>query len=377
MITLTATDTLTVKENRNIGIYNYGEDNLYPQSSVIMFNNSSALQRCINTFRDFLFGRGVTENNDFWKRKINIYGQRVDQLVRQIVYEYSIHSGFALQFQYNALFEKIGVQVIPFEKLRLPKADDDGNITTILYHKDWSSTRIQKSDIITYNLYNTDKEVIARQAALAGGIENWNGQILYFGENGDVKYPHNTFHSVIEDVITDIKLKKGKNANASTNFMASHILQVPFLFAEQTPYENDKDGSRLKAEFIAALQKYQGAENLGKIMMLETKMTDKEGKAVFFKVDKLEIQNYDELFQLTENSVKENIRGIYKIPSILLEAVATGFSTEIMNDMYNYYNNITGHDRQVIEETLIETFTGWHYEINPSKNYSLTPLSFI
>jgi hypothetical protein len=174
-------------------------------------------------------------------------------------------------------------------------------------------------------------------------------------------------------------LKKGKNANASTNFMASHFLQVPWLFAEQTPYGKEKDphGEIFKEEFIDSLKNFQGCENLGKLGVLESKMRDSNGQPIYYKFDKLDVQNYDVLFKETEASVKDNIRGIYKIPQILLEAVATGFSTEIMTDMYNYYNNVTYNDRLIMEETLMLIFEGWYYDINPSKSYTITPLKFI
>jgi len=229
-------------------------------------------------------------------------------------------------------------------------------------------------------MYTTDKEVIMRQIETAGGFDKWGGHIMYFGEVGRIMYPHNSFHAVLEDVITDIKLKKGRNANVSTNFMPSAIIEFPFLFKNISPYPEDrKENSTttlFKDEIMAALEKYQGNENLGKLMALENPSVDKDGKHIPFNIRKLDIQNFDKLFESTESAVKAAIRGIYNQPEILHDTVATGFSTEIMNDMYRYYNSITSDDRQIIEETMMELFSGWYYDINPTKNYSLKPLTF-
>jgi hypothetical protein len=111
-------------------------------------------------------------------------------------------------------------------------------------------------------------------------------------------------------------------------------------------------------------------------MAIENPVRDKDGKPVMLQIDKLDIQNYDKLTELTEKTVKDNIRGVFNIPAILLEVVATGFSTEIMEDMYSYYNHITADDRLIMEETLSEVFRGWATEINPSGNFAITPLTF-
>jgi hypothetical protein len=377
MITLTATDTLVInKENRNFEIMNFGEDNLYPNNTRTISENSSAVKRCLQIFEKFVFGKGVTENDDFFKRKINPAGLRVDQFLRRLVQEYTKHNGFAVHIGYNGILEKTFVQVFPFETLRLPKPDDEGNVTTVKYHPDWSQRRIEKKDIEVYHLYTTDKDVILRQIEQSGGFDKFKGHIMYFGADGVVQYPHNSFHSVIEEAVTDIKLKKGRNANASTNFMPSHMVQFPFMFKDQTPYEHDHDGSVFKKEIMESLANFQGFENQSKLMAIENPLRDKDGKTVPLQIDKLDIQNYDKLTELTEKTVKDNIRGVFNIPAILLEVVATGFSTEIMEDMYSYYNHITADDRLIMEETLSEVFRGWKTDINPSGNFAITPLTF-
>ena len=368
-ITLTAEDTLVIAERRDLNIYNYGVDNLYPQHSVVFADNSGTLKACMDIYERFVFGNGMTNNKDFWKKKINIHGLRVDQFLRRLVRQYGIHKGFAFKVIYNGMAEIVGIVPIKFENCRLKKTDDSGIIKKIIYCDDWSKKPLNKTrDMHEYDVYNPDPEIIWQQAERAGGWKEWKGQIFYYGENGELKYPHNSFHSVLEDVATDIAIKKGKNANVSTNFLASHIMQLPFTFQEMADKMSDEN-KKVKAEDVKeslkeSLKKYQSNENLGKLMLMENPFKDNDGKMIPFQIDKLELQNYDKINEHSEKTVKENIRQNYNIPPILLQEVSTGFSTEIFKHAYNYYNEITDYDRLILEETFVELFENWVTDVN-------------
>ena len=377
MIILKATDTLIQKESRSLGIVNFGDDNLYPNNSRILSNNSSALKRCVETYGSFIFGSGVSESGDFWKHKINFDGLRVDQFFRKIIKdEFAIHDAFAFIVGYNGLLQPSYLIPLPFETLRIPLPDDEGNVSKIRYYKDWSSSRINQKDIIDYDLYNTDIDVIQKQIEFAGGLEKWRGQIYYYGQNGEVKYPHNSFHSVLEDCITDLKIKQGKNANASTNFMPSHIIQFPFFFSEATPYgkELDPEGSRFRQDVMNSFSDFQGFDKTSKLMGIENPNVDKEGKMIPFKIDKLEASDFTSMFQNTELSVRKNIRENFVIPDVLIDVAKTGFSTDEMQNGYRFFNNITAPKRQIFEEVMLDIFSKWHKNINESNNYTITPL---
>jgi hypothetical protein len=383
MIKYIATDTLNTRtENRNFEIYNYGTDNLYPNYSQIIGENSAALGRCLKTYRAFLFGGGMTTDSGFWKKTINIYGLRIDQFLRTLIEQFSIHNGFSFKVIYNLALEPVGFVPVPFENCRLAYADDNGLINKIKYYKDWSAARIEKNAIKEFDVFTNDKDSIAKQIENAGGIEKWNGQIFYYGKNGEVKYPHAYFHDVLEDCLTDIALKKGKNSNAHTNFMGSHIFQLPFTFEDlvATINETNPDVSAsaetLRNEYVANLEKFQGAENQGKIMMIENPFKDNDGKMIPFALNKVDVQNLDKLYEGTEITIKENIRGCYQIPPILLDPVAVGFSTEIMQSFYNYYNIVTQQYRQIFEEVFMTIFSNFNGK-NATADYSIKPLQYM
>jgi len=377
MVITTATDTLVKNvENRGFGIINFGTDNKYPNYTRIISDNSAALKRVQQIYRDFVFGNGISTDTPFWKMIINPYGLRVDQLLRRNINDFSEHKGCAIQVVYNGAYEKIGFVPLPFETFRLEKPDDNGITKKVKYYKDWSAARIDKNKIQTFDVYNPDPSVIASQMEAAGGPDKYKGQIFYYGDNGEVKYPHNMFHAAIEDAITDIAAKNGRNANVSTNFMASHFFQLPFTFADYAKETGDTVES-VTEDWQAKLANFQSAENLGKLMLFDNGMIDNEGKMRKVEITKLDLQNYDGMFSETEQTVKDNLRGQYRAPAILFDPVATGFSTDIMDAAYNFYNNITGTDRKIHEEIMTELFANYtNAEIVPHP-LEIEPLSYL
>jgi capsid portal protein len=158
--------------------------------------------------------------------------------------------------------------------------------------------------------------------------------------------------------------------------MGSHILQLPFLFKDVAA-ETGQTEETVKESIKASFATFQGAENAAKLLMLENNIKDADGKMVPIEIKKIDLQNYDGIFEKTENTVKDTLRGQYRCPAILLDPVSTGFSVDIMDAAYNYYNNLTGHDRQIFEEVMMELFTNF---VNPQilpESYAIIPLKYL
>ena len=341
--------------NRREGILNYDTGNLYPYHTFNLYANCGILKTCADIYGKFIYGKGLPQN--VWQVKVNPEGMTADKFMRAIIDDFKIHNGFAYWIGYNALFDMTIIKPVPFENCRLKTPDEFGNVNKIIYSENWRNSRLET---IEYDIYTSDKESIAMQVGLSGGFNTWKGQIFYYG----MEYPLNTFHSVVEDVVTDIQVKLGKNANAMTNFMASQIIEVPFLF--------ENISKKAKEDFLSSLQEFQGFDNVSKLMILENPETDINGqprKVTFHKVD---LQNYRDIFEYTETSVQSNIRKNYLIPEIFINPVATGFSTEIMNDLYHYYNQITSLERQIFEEIAMKVLPNFVQ----STDYSLQPLTY-
>ena len=141
---------------------------------------------------------------------------------------------------------------------------------------------------------------------------------------------------------TDAKTKLFKYRNVSTNFMASHFIEV-------NEFESDEE----RNEFENQLADFQGADDALKMMLVERKATEESA----IEIKKVDIQNVERLYEYTETSVRDSIIRNYLIPPVLLLQTAgkMGTSKEIL-DAVNYYNGVVDYEQYIIEESFTDLF---------------------
>lgn len=339
--TLTTEKRLTEKDNRSEGIVNYDTDNAYPQRVEDIINSSAVGTLCHNLALKFTVGANFADK-EFNNVKINAKGLTTKKLLRKVASDLLKYNGFAVHINYNALYQKVSYNYIPFEYCRLTSDDSDYPNKLALYD-DWQKVngRIKKEEIDYIDFFNDSPNVIEKQVEEAGGWENYNGQVYYYSANGK-SYPLSPVDSVLEDMQTDSKTKLFKYRNVSTNFMASHFLEVD-------EFESEDD----RAEFEDVLTEFQGADDALKIMLLEKKA----GQEASFNLQKVDIQGVDRLYEYTENSVRDAIIRNYLIPPVLLLQTSgkLGSAKEIQ-DATNYYNGIVNYNQDLLEEIFTELF---------------------
>lgn len=371
--TTAVTKRITTSKYYSYNIQNYDTDNLYPQRTADIINSSISTYNAIKTFKKFIFGGGY---NDVLlsSQVINDKGQTFDQFLRKVSEEFVKYGGYSVLFNYNALYQFTNIQIMPFEYCRLGKLQEDLTVKQIAVCKDWTFVNTKQIDY--YDVFNPSPEVIEAQVEAAGGWDKYKGQILYYGMDGDMVYPLAHFESVREDAITETVIKSGKNHNISTNFLASTIIIVPFEFKDKTPYPDDEDGNLYFDEWVKSLSDFQGFDKSGKFIILENNIKDENGKSVPIDIKTLDIQNYDQLYKYTEESVANNVRKAFLIPPILLDTVSTGFSTEIMQAAYSYYNNVTYDYRLIFEELTKMIVENYERQLSTTNDFSIKPLNY-
>ena len=350
---------ITISENKTEGILNYDFDNAYPQRIVDIVNASGAGTSCINMKTRFLVGGGMKDLT-FYKSKVNKEGMTIDQLLRKIAVNMSYLPFVALHVNYNALFEPVEVNYVPFAYVRLTNKTDKDHASMVAIYDDWQkigTKKIDKKKIEFLNFYNRNPEVIQAEVDAVGGWEFYKGQVFLYSPEG-FEYPLATYDSVLEDIQTDSKAKIFKFRNITTNFMASHMVVT-------NKFENEGD----REEFHTNLETFQGSEDAMKLFHIE-KETDEDT----IELKKIEIQDVEKLYEFTESSVRENIILSFTIPPVLLlRNAGSAFSSNQISEATAFYNGITADERLVIEEIFKEIFTGFAENINTSNDYSIIP----
>lgn len=355
--TLLTDKRIDKKVSRSEGIINYDSDNAYPQRIEDIINASSVGTLCHNLALRFTVGQGFKDSS-FYKTKINSKGLTPDKLLRKVADNLLKFNGLAIHVNYNANYEIVDYNFIPFPWCRLTSEDSDFPNKVAVYD-DWQKIdgRIKKEAIDYIDFFNSAPNVIEKQVAEAGGWENYNGQIYYYSNVGK-SYPLSPLDSFLEDLQTDSKTKLFKYRNVSTNFMASHFIEVD-------EFEDEDE----RTDFENALSEFQGADDALKIMLLEKRV----GQESSFNLQKVDIQGVDRLYEYTENSVRDSILRSYLIPPVLLLETSgkLGTSKEIQ-DATNYYNGIVKYNQLIIEEIFSEIFN--NTVLTENKDFTITQL---
>lgn len=348
------TKRITLKPNNTEGIINYDVDNAYPQRIIDIINSSGTGTLCTEILAKFIYGGGFASES-LAKLKLNKEGLTANKLLFKIGKSRSKLSGFAIHVNYNALYQVSSLSFVTFEDIRFTTDDEKNEHRNMLaIYDDWQKvkrSKIYQKDIEFINFYNPKPEVIQREVEESGGWSNYKGQILYFTPEG-LKYPLAPSDSVLEDVQTDSQAKTFKNRNISTQFMASYIVRTGMF-----------EGETEREEFLESLTTFQGADNTSKILLMEEEDFDASDDSASFKLEKIDIQDIEKLYEFTEESVRNNIIRNYLIPPTLLVATAgkLGSSTEIQ-DATAFYNGVTDDLRRSTEEVFAELFRNSVFE---------------
>lgn len=360
---------ITRRDDRKYGIINYDTDNAYPQRTVDIVNGSGIAKACIDIFQKFVNGGGWVTGGD----RLVCKDLTLDGLLRKHSKDFAKHNGFVFHFNYTITGEVSSVDYIPFAHCRLGINKDTNEIDSIAVYDDWDREKYKKikSEEIDYiDLYDPRPEVVMGQIEAAGGIEKYKGQVLYYGEGGDLVYPLAYYDPELEDIETDSQIKLFKYRNISGSFMASHML-VRYGQAEGGGYGGagiepnlkDAQGSGISYEeddFVENIKEFQGAENFNRIMLIEAETPEQKPELVPFTH-----QNNDKLFEYHEKSTQDNIRKVFAIPTVFLDAVPgkLGLSEELA-DAVSFYNKMTQDERAIFEQVYSKIF-GTEYRIKP------------
>lgn len=346
------------KAAKNTGIINFDEDNIYPERARDYIAASGTATACVTLFGKFIRGQGFEDSN-FYKTRVNRKGLRVDQLLRLITKDYEKYKGFCFHVNLTAMGRITEVNYVRFDQVRMGDSKNALYAGKYAWSENWCERK--QLDTIWYNGYNPTPEVVLNQIDLSGGIDAYTGQIFYYSDSVDC-YPLSSIDSVLEDVIADSKIKNYRMNIASRGFMAEG-------FFETSPFRDDKT----RDAFLDQIEDFQGADNAGKIMVVEN-----DNAQLPIKFTPAQAPNNDKTFSTTNETCKLSIIQAFNIPPVLLSTLVPGkLGDSDYETGFRYYNSTTTDDRLIFEETFKEVFSRWYFAINQSGNYSIKPLEYI
>lgn len=366
---------------QQLGIQSYGDDNLYPQTVRNIIAASSTGSECADRLTDFIEGNGFREVA-FSEYVVNRKGDTADDIHALVCRDVADFNGLALHVNYNIYGQIVELHHIPFENCRLLEEDDNGYVAKIAVHPDWTGKKtrngkailVKKENIDYIDVFNPRKEVVLAQIEAAGGIEYYKGQVLWVSMAGKQTYPTGKSDRVITEMSTDEGLSNVKYRNVRNNFFPGSIV----FTKNGSNITFDADGNEVKGVdddegFTDALIQLQGDTNCGKIMEVTLESDEEKPEVV-----PLHSANYDKEFTVTDASVVERIYSAYgQEPWYCIRIGKVGFSGDILEDAFEYYNSIVSKQQRLIERTFDRIFSYWYEVANPTNDFSVQPLKYV
>lgn len=347
---------------RTIGIRAWGEDNLYPQLVSDILAASSTAGSCLSRYSSFVEGRGI-ENEELAKAIVNGKGDTWDDVCRALANDLAKYGGFALHVAYNVFAEVSAVTPIHFEDLRLKEPNEKGVTTQLAYHPDWKGEetrngrrlRVAPENVTWYDTFNPETGAVLAQMQAAGGIEQYNGQILYVSISGTMEYPTPIYDQCITSISTDAGIDNVLYRNTRNNFMTAGA------FIHRRGITGNKDDDEDKAaKFRGELATFLGDTNTGAIMDITLESDDDKPEFLNFRG-----QNYDKDFTETDRRTVTQIYTAFKQePWLCIRSGKVGFGGDVIADAYNVYNEETDSERRVLSRALTRVFNAWEQRKN-------------
>ena len=361
--------------NIRFKLQSYGYDNLYPQNIIDIVGASGTAKLCLSRYQKFVEGYGFSDLS-ISEKIINRAGETNDDILRYVAGDITKFGGVALHVNYNVFGEIVELNYIPFEQLRLEECDDNGYVSHILQHCDWKGTKtrngkkqfVNEENVRRFNVFNPRPSVVIKEIEDCGGIENYNGQILWASMDGNSQYPTPIYDSAITEISTDEGLGNVKYRNVRNNFLVSCM-----LIAKKGLPRIDENGEEDDSQMISDedLRKFQGDTKGSKIMYVELENDEDEPKVVSFPT-----RNFDKEFTCTETSVTERIYAQFHQELFYAIRIGKlGFSGNVMRDAYEYYAGEVTNEQRFIERIFNKIFENWADSVGT--NFSIQPLKYI
>lgn len=129
----------------------YGQDNLYPQHTINLYQNSATHNALVNSISGWIYGGGIDADNKLmhpeqWARFNSLINKKIGKNDIQLMcMDLKLHGGFYISLTYSMDRKSIAsMDVIPYETMRSGHANEDGDVEYYYYSNNWADGRRAK-----------------------------------------------------------------------------------------------------------------------------------------------------------------------------------------------------------------------------------------
>lgn len=355
---------LKLSANTGDKIITYGDGNLYPQEIANLIYASKTASAAVEKMTENIICEGF--KNEEFRNMTNDNGLNMDDILENTANDLARFKGWAWIVQYGLReggYVPVGVYNVPFEYVRAEKSENylkDPKIYKWRVFNNWDRQTVKATQVMQNStVYNTyDPKNAPNEIADCGGLENYNGQLLYVNLCTTRPYPISTFHSVRNEM--DAENKNGKYVSRTLG-RGFHMCSI----VTHGEFETDQE----QQDFTDTLTEMMGSENAGSVLTVRNNNIEQKDK--FITVDQLGSPIDRELYKAYVEPLRKDIAiSAYNIPLPLIDSSLLTFSNasgEVIKELQKVYRNSLSKVRQRISRELAQMF-GVDISITEIKN---------
>ena len=344
---------LKLSANTGDKIITYGDGNLYPQEIANLIYASKTASAAVEKMTENIICEGF--KNEEFRNITNDNGLNMDDILENTANDLARFKGWAWIVQYGLReggYVPVGVYNVPFEYVRAEKSENylkDPKIYKWRVFNNWDRQTVKATQVMQNStVYNTyDPKNAPNEIADCGGLENYNGQLLYVNLGTTRPYPISTFHSVRNEM--DAENKNGKYVSRTLG-RGFHMCSI----VTHGEFETDQE----QQDFTDTLAEMMGSENAGSVLTVRNNNIEQKDK--FITVDQLGSPIDRELYKAYVEPLRKDIAiSAYNIPLPLIDSSLLTFSNasgEVIKELQKVYRNSLSKVRQRISRELAQMF---------------------
>lgn len=350
-----SSDILDIKKDKRTEVFNWGADNAHPSLIEGLISNSVTARTAANKVAKAIYGKAFAELGN---KVINSKGQTINQLLRLSSKQFSKHNNVFWHFTYNAEFKINSISLVKTRDMRIGKDDSQGYSGKLVRYNNWDKQlkRVEPSKFSYVDVFNPNPAIVEQQIKTAGEIGKYKGQILHIQKDSSEVYSESDLLPVLDEALLEANSQKFRSRGSAKGFLNIKIMVVK-------PFANEDD----RRAFKNTLENAQGAENAGKVILLESNSITGNLKEEY-GLDDLSSEYNDELFKYSDEQAKKNIALAFEIPRALLDLsdnTLFGDSAAMILSMRNILWDSREEDRDMFEEAFASVGKYWHDDTYP------------
>ncbi len=266
---------------------NFGEDNLYPQELIRLYQNASTMHKqLVDRKVDMVAGLGWTNEtpfilNEFSDDSLNI-------IVKKVAFDQVIFNGFYLE----VIFDKSGksiaqIEHIPYEKMRVAKYDceKEGELEGFYFSKDWTKKNRKENKPEFLPKYNPDLDT-----------REYPNQVMFFRTYtpGMDYYSLPSYSASINWLKLDYEISTYHLKNVQNGLMPGMII------VNKSGIPTAQEREEIYRETKASLA---GSDNAGDFIMVYAETPDKAPEFIPIELNSSD-QRFKDLMVQIDNTIK-------------------------------------------------------------------------